>query len=351
MKWLWMLGLLATTASAQTKLDSLIPPATPFVTDAARLFAPNEITAMNDVARRTQATIGGDIAVLTLTDIHDYLPAEVAMTAGRQWRVGGSAAIGSEQRNLGVVILIVPRTANHGGKCFIGTGRGAEGFITDSKAGTLCRDNRTLFQASKYGEATLNLVTSVSALMQEHVSPPVVVPADPMDPTTIIWAVFIISGLFICGLLLLRRQRRLQEEEDRRTRAMWAAHNAKVRRQAEEQRRQAEARAAEAARKEKARWDALTPEEQAAEIAFRKEQEWKAAKQREINEEKARVRRLKEEKARREREDEEDERRRRSSYSTDTSYYGSSSSDSSSSSSDSFGGGGGFSGGGGGSDF
>lgn len=349
MKWLWMLGLLATTATAQTKLDSLIPSATPFVTDAAKLFTPTEIASMNDVARRTQSTIGGDIAVLTLTDIYDYLPTEVALTAGRKWKVGGQGPVGSGQRNLGVVILIVPRTADHGGKCFIGTGQGAEGFITDSKAGALCRDNRTLFQFGKYGEATLNLVTSVSALMQEHVTPSTTTSTESTEVNVAVIYWIAIFGIFVVvafGLFMIR-QNRLDEEEHRRNLELWKEREAVEAKRRKEREALEAKRRAEAEQKERERWNALTPEQQAAEIEFRKEQEWKAKKQREIDEEAARVRRIKQEKQRR---DEEDDRRRHSTYDSWSS-SSSSSSDSSSSSSDSFGGGGGFSGGGGGSDF
>ena len=40
---------------------------------------------------------------------------------------------GYAQRNLGAVILVVPKetAANGRGRCFIATGRGAEGFLTD----------------------------------------------------------------------------------------------------------------------------------------------------------------------------------------------------------------------------
>ena len=344
-KLLLSLMLLVTPLQAQNGLDKIIPSQpTNFVTDAANLFSDAEEAKMNEIALSTQKRLGGDIAVLTLPDIGDYQPYEVAMTAGRTWKVGGRGPIGSDQRNLGVVVLVVPRTSAHKGECFIATGMGVEGFITDSRAGDICGDNIPLFKAGNYGEATTNIVSTVSNIMDKHVNPPP--PPPPFEfPWTGFWVVVII-GMFGFMIWYYYDQKRQIEERERERiqREIWKKEEA---RRAEERRLaaiEAEKRRKEAEERERIRWNSLTPEQQAAELAERE-------RQRIIAEEARKKREAEEAERRKKRQQEEEEnRRRRSSYSSYNS-YGSSGYSSGGSSFGGFGGGGGFSGGGGGRSF
>lgn len=86
----------------------------------------------------------GQIAVVTLRDIGDRSAADVALQIGRQWGVGDSGAAGDPAKNLGVVLLLVPLKDHRRGtgQVFISTGRGAEGFLTDARAGRI-RDAMT----------------------------------------------------------------------------------------------------------------------------------------------------------------------------------------------------------------
>ena len=63
----------------------------------------------------------------------------MALQIGRQWGVGAKGDAGDRSKNLGVVVLLLPRK-NHQpgtGDVFISTGRGAEGFLTDARAGRI----------------------------------------------------------------------------------------------------------------------------------------------------------------------------------------------------------------------
>ncbi len=349
MRVLLALMLTVTSLSAQSGLDKLIPAQpTHFVTDAANLFPDEAEKGMNDISVTTQTRLGGDIAVLTLPDIGDYQPYEVAMTAGRKWKVGGKGPVGSQQRNLGVVILVVPRTAEHKGECFIATGMGVEGFITDSRAGDICGDNIPLFKAGNYTQATLNIMSTVADIMDAHVNPPP--PPPPFEfPWTKFWILSIV-GLFVLVIWYYNDQKRMEKEreQEKYRQLLWAKEEAA---RAERRRLEAiemEKRRKEAERLEKIRWDSLTPEQQAAELAEKERLRLEAEERRKQEEEERRKR----DEERRKR-DEEDARRRRNSSTTSYNSFGSGGSFGSSggSSFGGFGGGGGFSGGGGGRSF
>ncbi len=114
----------------------------------------------------------GDIAVAILPSIGDYAPVQVAVEIYRTWKVGSVAAIGSARRDVGVLILIVPKelAPNHRGECWIETGTGAEGIITDATAGAICRDSIVPhLRAKEYAEAVEAGVSGVEARLKGDV--------------------------------------------------------------------------------------------------------------------------------------------------------------------------------------
>ncbi len=290
----------AVPLAAQSGIDSLFPARpTPFVTDAARILQPATVSALNAQARDVQSRTHGDIAVATLPTIGGFQPYEVAMQIGRAWGVGGQGAVGSAERNLGAVVLIVPKSSAHRGTCFISTGRGAEGFMTDATAGEICRHEVPLFQAGNYDDATAHVVAAVAGLMLKNgQAAGGAAPAATSGAPVGLIALFIVLILALFAVFVWYRMR---------------------------------LRAAVAA--EKQRWDALTPVQQAAERAAR-----------DLQMERERVAR------------ERDALIIAAAAGADgasgiSSGSPDAGSSSSSGSSDSFGGGGGFDGGGGGSDF
>src|SRR3990170_3652761 len=103
---------------------------------------------------------GAEVAVVTLPTINDRAPVEVAVAIGRAWGVGAKAAIGSQQRNAGVVMLLVPRTSEHKGEIFIASGTGTEGFVTDARSGAIADQMLPALRQGDYG-AAVDLGTSV----------------------------------------------------------------------------------------------------------------------------------------------------------------------------------------------
>jgi len=134
------------------------------VVDAASVLPPTSVDRINRLAFDVHAKSGGEMAVVTLPDIGIRAPSDIALQIGRAWGVGGNAAIGQRTRNAGVVILVVPKeTSSDGqGHCFITTGRGTEGFITDADAGSYCREAVPYFQRQDYGRAMELLATRVA---------------------------------------------------------------------------------------------------------------------------------------------------------------------------------------------
>jgi uncharacterized protein len=130
------------------------------VSDGANVITPAVEDHINRIAFDVHAKSGGEITVVTLPDIGDRAESDVALQIGRQWKIGRLGNPGDATRNSGAVILVVPKesSADNQGKCFIATGRGAEGFITDAMSGDMCREAVPLFRQGDYSGA-IDLLT------------------------------------------------------------------------------------------------------------------------------------------------------------------------------------------------
>jgi uncharacterized protein len=142
-----------------------IPAPTGYVSDFAGVLDPASVAHMTAVITDLRAKTRGEIAVVTLADLGDRPAADIALQIGRQWGVGARGEAGDPAKNLGVVVLLVPRK-NHrpgSGDIFISTGRGAEGFLPDARVGRI-RDAMTpYFAEERYGEG---LATGVDLIAQ-----------------------------------------------------------------------------------------------------------------------------------------------------------------------------------------
>ena len=131
--------------AVQPRLRALVPPApTPasFISDAPDVIPAADQALIDDRIGALQAEGLGDIAVAILPSIESYQPYEVGVAIYRTWRVGRIDSIGSARRNLGVLLLIVPKelAPDNRGHCWITTGLGAERLLTDASAGRICRE-------------------------------------------------------------------------------------------------------------------------------------------------------------------------------------------------------------------
>jgi uncharacterized protein len=130
------------------------------VNDFAHVISPDAAQRMERIAEDVRTKSRGEIAVVTLPDIGTLDVQVAALQIGREWKVGKIGNPGDPTRNAGAVILLVPKeTSKDGqGRCFVLTGRGTEGFITDADAGDICREATPAFRQKDYSTG-LELVT------------------------------------------------------------------------------------------------------------------------------------------------------------------------------------------------
>ena len=137
-----------------------IPAPIGLVNDFAHVLTPDAIAHIERIAQDVRTKSGGEIAVVTLSDIGTRDVQDISLLIGRQWKVGKIGNPGDPTRNAGAVILLVPKETSKDGRghCFISTGTGTEGFITDADAGDICREATPMFRERDYS-AGLELVT------------------------------------------------------------------------------------------------------------------------------------------------------------------------------------------------
>jgi uncharacterized protein len=150
--------VVASRAGAQRPLD--VPPPRGMVNDFAGVVDAGRAAQVEALARFVRERSGGEIAVVTLSDIGDREVGDVALKIGRDWKVGAKAEIGDARRNAGVVVLLVPKETSSDGRGHISiqTGQGVEGFIPDAVAGDIRREATPYLQRRDYGTA-LQLIT------------------------------------------------------------------------------------------------------------------------------------------------------------------------------------------------
>ena len=118
------------------------------------------VERLNRIAEDVRAKSRGEMAIVTLPDLEGRDVSDVALRIGREWKVGKIGAPGDPTRNAGAVILLVPKETNsdNRGRCWVATGQGAEGFITDATSGEICREATPNFIERDYAGG-LELVT------------------------------------------------------------------------------------------------------------------------------------------------------------------------------------------------
>jgi len=120
-------------------LQIQIPAPAGYVNDFAGVIDPGAAARMTALITELHQKTGADVAVVTLADLGGRSAADVAVQIGRDWKLGRAGEAGDSAKNLGVVILLVPRKDHQPGTgdVFIATGRGAEGFLTDARVGRI----------------------------------------------------------------------------------------------------------------------------------------------------------------------------------------------------------------------
>ena len=161
---MWHKALQAMGALLLLQTSVKIPEPRGYINDFANVIPAADTLHIHAVIDDVRAKSGGEIVVVTLPDIGDAAPADVALQIGRTWKVGKLGKPGDPTRNTGVIILLQPKeTASSGrGQCYIGVGYGSEGFITDATSGQMCRDATDDFRARDYGAGIAQITDQVA---------------------------------------------------------------------------------------------------------------------------------------------------------------------------------------------
>lgn len=135
-----------------------VPNPVGFVNDFAGVIDQSTEQQINALIQEVRQKSGGEIVVVTLEDLQNRPSIDAALQIGRQWGVGAQSEAGDRASNAGVVLLLKPgeRPGDGAADLAIATGRGSEGFITDSRAGRI-RDaiGRESVQTDDYGAGML----------------------------------------------------------------------------------------------------------------------------------------------------------------------------------------------------
>jgi uncharacterized protein len=157
-------------ASQPASVRRYVPPTpTPdgFIRDVPGVLDATQRRQLNARIATIQAQIHGDIGVAILADIGDIEPYELGTAIYRSWKIGTVAPIGNARRNVGALVLLVPKelAPNHRGQCWITTGWGSEGAVVDGAAGSICRDRVIpAMQARNYSAAVDSAITGIEHL-------------------------------------------------------------------------------------------------------------------------------------------------------------------------------------------
>jgi uncharacterized protein len=182
---LWALQLVPALLCAQDPAVRRLFPEQPsnYLTDAAHIVDGETAAAINDLAARLRTATGAELAVVTLPTIEDRDPGDVALSIGRAWGVGARGELGDSARNAGMVLLLVPKTAEHRGEIFLATGRGIEGIVTDARAGRIQDLMLPYLREGRWSEALLLGTRAIAATVAKGygVSDSVLAAADPFS--------------------------------------------------------------------------------------------------------------------------------------------------------------------------
>ena len=152
--------MLAFPNAVLSQQQPAIPSPTGLVNDFAHVLDAATVERLNRIAEDVRTKSRGEMAIVTLPDLEGRDVADVALRIGREWKVGKVGSPGDPTRNAGAVILLVPKetSSDNRGRCFVLTGQGTEGFITDAAAGEICREATPNFIERDYAGG-LELVT------------------------------------------------------------------------------------------------------------------------------------------------------------------------------------------------
>lgn len=184
-----LLLLVATSVFAQGVPNK--PSPARLVNDFAGLFTASEIRHLEDSLVAFDRATSTQIAVVTLNDLGNYAPSDMAFKIMDSW------GIGQKDKQNGVLILLKPRNSYGRGEVFIATGLGLEGVLPDGKATRIIdREMMDYLKRGQYFKAAQAGAQAVRDTVRGEYT------ADKADQVSG-WGAFIGLGLFVILFVLL----------------------------------------------------------------------------------------------------------------------------------------------------
>src|SRR4051812_9871360 len=83
-----------------------LPQPVGYVNDFARILDAGTTARIEAIANDVKTKSGGEIVVVTLSDLGGRPIEEIATRIGREWKVGAAGNVGDRARNAGTIILV-----------------------------------------------------------------------------------------------------------------------------------------------------------------------------------------------------------------------------------------------------
>lgn len=128
------------------------------VNDFTGLFSAQETAMLENKLRRFNDTTSTQIAIATVSTLHDYTPNDYAQRLAAQWRIG------QKGKNNGILLLIKPKKGNEKGQVAIAVGYGLEGAVPDVIASRIIRN--VILPAFRNGQYYTGVNQATDLLMQ-----------------------------------------------------------------------------------------------------------------------------------------------------------------------------------------
>ena len=168
------------------------------VNNFAGIMTPEQQNALEQTLIDFDRQTSTQIAVVTVSDLQGYAPADYAQRLHEQWGVGRAG------KDNGILILVKPKTPDARGEVFISVGYGLEGVVPDITAGRII--DSEMLPAFREGNYYQGIDRAVHVLMgltagefkpDEYTGnrfPPGMLPG------------FILFGFFVLWILFSRRR-------------------------------------------------------------------------------------------------------------------------------------------------
>ncbi len=153
--WLSLLLPLAVMAQIPQRPE---PPK--LVNDLADILTPGQEAMLEDTLVRFDRETGTQVAVVTVSSLGGYDPADFAFRIGHTWGVG------QRDKDNGIVVLVKPKTPEENGQVYISVGYGLEGVIPDAVANGQIIDREMIprFRENDYFGGIMNGTRVILAL-------------------------------------------------------------------------------------------------------------------------------------------------------------------------------------------